>query len=741
MALSSVPSLRELPEDKQLEKIHKYLMSLKNDLEFELSELGDAANQVKSELNLKGLFEILGIDADDLLEWDKIKEITDNVGKVIGEKISGMIDLANTRISTTTAHIAFDEHGIFIMDKETIEESTWAMQIGPAGFRIAKEKLIDESLNSYSWDWATFGTGEGFSANCITAGELYAITINACDILAANITSGNIKGVQISACTLDANTITGGTIKGSTIEGNTIKGGTITGSEIIGGSISGNTITGASISTGKFNATNMEVSGLVVGSNVTMGPNATISWNNITDNKDVITIANIANNAITQMPEDVVYAADLVWEKLSNKPQDLVTFTDLLWEKIIGAPDIPSVALQAIKSTYIDAYGVWTPSVYATRINTLYGKISTSLIENLVVGSNVTMGPYATISWANVSNKPTIPATDAWGKIDWSIINNKPNTTYIDSNGVYTGTVAADKIIGTFTLAQYSKVEKELKINNGTTSGLSLQGYYGRGEIDFYTGSGSTGCKTGYINGGSYYEIYTYYGTGIKLYSAATMNITSGSTMNITSNSSLNISSSGSTVIDSGTSMRLDASGYTMDLDASTIDARGSSYGYFGSSQAYVYGTGYSLKLNASSGISTTGKLAVSGTITATGTKPATVLTENYGYRQLFSEEADKVYFSTKGLEETHLTVDEKYQYIIRLDPVFLQTIEPNSTNPYLVFLTPYSDARVWVKQVYDQYIIIESDKATRFTYDVKCLRKNYSDYYLREVDFRNGEF
>ena len=716
MALSNVPSLRDLPSDKQLEKIHKYLMSLKNDLEYELSELGDAADQVRTDLNLEGLFDILGIDKDDIADWDKIKEITDNVGKVVGEKISGMIDLANTRISTTTAHIAFDDHGMFFMDKETIEESTWAMQIGPAGFRIAKEKLIDETLNAWSWDWATFGTGEGFSANCITAGELYAITINACDILAANITSGTIKGVQISACALDANTITGGTITGNTIEGNTISGntitgGTIVGSEIVGGSITGNTITGSKISTGEFNATNMKVSGLVVGNNVTMGPNATLSWNNITDNKDVVTIANIANHAITELPEDLVHAADMVWNNISSKPLDIVTFTDLVWNAISGKPDIPSVALAAIKSTYMDANGIWTPQVYATKINTLYGKIRVGLIEDLVVGSNVIMGPDAKITWANVTNGP--------------------NLTYIDGQGLYTGTVQANKIVGSFILAQNSQVKETLNISNSsaTSNGIVLKAPGANGTIQFNYGGTQVGL-IGYDS--SFFGTFGVRGTGhMDVKAGSTLTVTSGSTMNITSSGQVNITGSNTVNIKSNSSLY---------IDGTTVDARGSSYGYFGSNSAYVYSSGSSMTLNASSGVSTTGSLKVSGTITAGGVKPATVLTENYGYRQLFSEEADKVYFSTKGLETTHLTIDGKYQYIIRLDPIFLQTIELNSTDPYLVFLTPYSNTRIWVKQVYDQYIIIESENETKFTYDVKCLRKSYSDYYLREVDFRNGE-
>lgn len=52
--------------------------------------------------------------------------------------------------------------------------------------------------------------------------------------------------------------------------------------------------------------------------------------------------------------------------------------------------------------------------------------------NQLTVGENVAMGPNAYISWSNVSGRP--------------------NTTYIDENGIYTGTLTADQVTaGTFT--------------------------------------------------------------------------------------------------------------------------------------------------------------------------------------------------------------------------------------------------------------------------------------------------
>lgn len=131
-----------------------------------------------------------------------------------------------------------------------------------------------------------------------------------------------------------------------------------------------------------------QIEKLIVGGNVTMGPDAYISWDNVT----------------------------------GNKPTQ---YTDEL-------------ALEAINSTYIDANGVWTPNVYATNISALKGKIKTAQIEDLIVGGNVAMGPDATISWGQVTDANTY-SLDAW--------KNSGYATHILPDGIYTGTVAANKIL------------------------------------------------------------------------------------------------------------------------------------------------------------------------------------------------------------------------------------------------------------------------------------------------------
>lgn len=90
--------------------------------------------------------------------------------------------------------------------------------------------------------------------------------------------------------------------------------------QISGNKIKANSITADQIEAGTITANEIDTSTLIVGDNIQMGPNAKISWNNVND-----------------------------------KPFIPSQYTD-------------SQALSAIRSTYIDVNGVWTPKVYAENI-------------------------------------------------------------------------------------------------------------------------------------------------------------------------------------------------------------------------------------------------------------------------------------------------------------------------------------------------------------------------------------
>lgn len=69
---------------------------------------------------------------------------------------------------STWASVPMDENG------KPTRDGGWAINIGSLGFRIASKRRADGS-----WDWSTFGTGEGFTANSIVSGSLDARLIRA----------------------------------------------------------------------------------------------------------------------------------------------------------------------------------------------------------------------------------------------------------------------------------------------------------------------------------------------------------------------------------------------------------------------------------------------------------------------------------------------------------------------------------------------------------------------------------
>lgn len=273
MAISNVPSIRERTVEEQVEKIHKYLVTLKNEIEYELEMANSVENLNENEL--EGLMQLLGFNDEDITEWNKIKQITDELGNVIAEKLTGSINTAITNILNTTATVIFDEHGLFIHDQPTEAESNWAMRIGATGFMIAKEKIMHEDNESFEWDWSTFGTGEGFTADLINSGTINSLTLNACNILSTNITAGNITGVNMEACNLRASSIestdiTASSITGSEFTGNTYTGETFTGSYFKGGTFEGDeanllTLNAGTINASKFNTGELNLSTFTAG--------------------------------------------------------------------------------------------------------------------------------------------------------------------------------------------------------------------------------------------------------------------------------------------------------------------------------------------------------------------------------------------------------------------------------------------------------------------------------------------
>lgn len=74
----------------------------------------------------------------------------------------------NNQFNSGTSSISFDSNrGLIITDKKLESESSWIIELSSLGFRIANSKL-----SNGEWNFRTFGTGDGFSADLIRAGVL-----------------------------------------------------------------------------------------------------------------------------------------------------------------------------------------------------------------------------------------------------------------------------------------------------------------------------------------------------------------------------------------------------------------------------------------------------------------------------------------------------------------------------------------------------------------------------------------
>lgn len=94
----------------------------------------------------------------------------DEAGNVKGESIAGLIDLMQTKLKASREIAKKQtERAILFEDNDPDSPTFGAMALGTTGFQISSKKN-----SSGEWVWTTFGTGEGFMANCIIAGILYS---------------------------------------------------------------------------------------------------------------------------------------------------------------------------------------------------------------------------------------------------------------------------------------------------------------------------------------------------------------------------------------------------------------------------------------------------------------------------------------------------------------------------------------------------------------------------------------
>ena len=261
----------------------------------------------------------------------KIKSDLKSISNTINEQGQAITDLKNfdfyasivqelnDRINATGGYvyISKDGQGLITYDKPIDKNPTKAIQLKGGAIRIANSKRSDGT-----WNWTTFGTGDGFTADVINAGTLNANLVrtgilqdknaksflnldtgefNFGDIIKSidgrSIVEGaaidKIDGEKIISGTVTESKIGNGAISESKIRDNAISGDKIKSNAIRGVHIQNAAITNAKIDNGAV--TNAKIdNGAITNAKIA---NAAIDRTKIEDGE--ITNAKIANGSIT----------------------------------------------------------------------------------------------------------------------------------------------------------------------------------------------------------------------------------------------------------------------------------------------------------------------------------------------------------------------------------------------------------------------------------------------------------
>lgn len=240
----------------------------------------------------------------------KIKSDLKSISNTINEQGQAITDLKNfdyyasivqelnDRINATGGYvyISKDGQGLITYDKPIDKNPTKAIQLKGGAIRIANSKKSDGS-----WNWTTFGTGDGFTADVINAGTLNANLVrtgilqdkNAKSFLNLDTGEFNFGGIIKS---IDGRSIVEGAAIDE-IDGEKIISGTVTESKIKDGAITNDKIGYKAISNSKIQ--DNAIDGDKIAQNAVRGvhiQNAAIT--NAKIDNGAVTNAKIANSAI-----------------------------------------------------------------------------------------------------------------------------------------------------------------------------------------------------------------------------------------------------------------------------------------------------------------------------------------------------------------------------------------------------------------------------------------------------------
>ena len=114
-------------------------------------------------------------------------------GTVVGEQIQGLIDGVKAQMRAQSSAAKKSEVRAVLFENLDEKSPTYgALCLGTMGFQIAGKRTVD----GRDWDWKTFGTGQGFFADLIVAGTMFADRIRGGELMSENYVEG-VEGFKL----------------------------------------------------------------------------------------------------------------------------------------------------------------------------------------------------------------------------------------------------------------------------------------------------------------------------------------------------------------------------------------------------------------------------------------------------------------------------------------------------------------------------------------------------------------
>lgn len=156
--------------------------------------------------------------------------------------------------------------------------------------------------------------------------------------------------------------------------------------------------------------------------------------------------------------------------------------------------------------------------------------------------------------------------------------------------------------------------------------------------------------------------------------------------------------------------------------------------GKTGASAGPISMRGTIIRLVSTSGVDCYGNLFVNGNMSCTGSKPATQVTENYGLRYMYATESPELVYYDRGRAQL-----KNGEAIVYLDPIFLETIEPDTElTPWTFQVESYGENDAYAYEWGENYFKVrERNNGTsnsKFGWWIHAIRNGYAGIRLMEV-------